>query len=343
MTKTILLTFDYELFLGKHSGSVEHCLIRPTNALVDVLNQHKAKGVFFIDTTYLYRLIERKNNLCASDLEKIETQLIALASNGHYLFHHLHPHWLDAQYIEDVNEWDLGNNQRFSFNDISIEERDAIFDFSVAFLKNIYFKAGISGYPDGYRAGGLFIEPFSVFAQYFKKHQIKYEFSVVPGAVKKGDKLFYDFSTAAKTPYVFEDKVYETNKNGSFIQYPVSTINITGLIKILNGVYYRLNKRATNRIFGDGQSVSQEIRSQEATRKKTLSQFFSVSMPISVEFLNPVNVLQYKKTIREINYMHFLSHPKLLTPISLEALNNFLSYATKKFEVEYDFKKIKIS
>ena len=49
----IFLTYDYELFFGEPSGSVEKCMLEPT---ADLLNLAKGKDVFltfFVDVGYL--------------------------------------------------------------------------------------------------------------------------------------------------------------------------------------------------------------------------------------------------------------------------------------------------
>jgi hypothetical protein len=38
-------------------------------------------------------------------------------------------------------------------------------------------------------------------------------------------------------------------------------------------------------------------------------------------------------------YLHFLSHPKLVSENNLEAFDTFLKDITFKYEVEFDFKK----
>ena len=38
--KQLLVTFDYELFLGNRSGSVDECMITPTNKLVILLGKY---------------------------------------------------------------------------------------------------------------------------------------------------------------------------------------------------------------------------------------------------------------------------------------------------------------
>ena len=54
--KQILLTFDFELFLGSRSGTVDNCLIKPTQELMKVLVPNNLSAIFFVDTLYLHRL-----------------------------------------------------------------------------------------------------------------------------------------------------------------------------------------------------------------------------------------------------------------------------------------------
>ena len=50
--KLLLITFDYELFLGEQSGAVTQCLINPTDRLLASLNSYGLKALFFIDTVF---------------------------------------------------------------------------------------------------------------------------------------------------------------------------------------------------------------------------------------------------------------------------------------------------
>lgn len=47
MMKTIILTLDYELFLGAESGSVEKCMIEPIKDLMSLLNLNDSKMTIF--------------------------------------------------------------------------------------------------------------------------------------------------------------------------------------------------------------------------------------------------------------------------------------------------------
>ena len=51
-----LLTFDDEVYFGRRTGSVEKCLLEPTDALARVAAKHGAPLSFFVDTGYLLAL-----------------------------------------------------------------------------------------------------------------------------------------------------------------------------------------------------------------------------------------------------------------------------------------------
>jgi hypothetical protein len=340
--KDILLTFDYELFLGKKSGSVINCMIRPTNDLLVILRKHNAKAIFFIDTTYVKRLEEVATLYpkAREDLALIIKQLCEMIRQGHYIYHHLHPHWIDATYDPPSNQWDLQNTSHFSIYSISDEIRKELFTYSSSFLSKLYKEVGFTLEPNGYRAGGLFIEPFSCFIDHFRKHNIKYEFSVVPGEKKQGDQLFYDFSTLSiRKPYRFNENLNAIEENGEFIEFPISKIKIAGIWKILNSVYYRKNKtESDHKPFGDGFSVESEINSNIIN--KSLKDYLRFDLAMSAEMLNPVLSKLCLKYISRNEFTHFLSHPKLLSKASLKELDNILSVSRKRYIVEFDHTKM---
>jgi len=339
MKKNILLTFDYELFLGQRSGSVDNCLILPSARILEILKSNNAKAIFFIDTTYLYRLEEQSinNKNAYSDLVKIKKQLIDIAIGGHYLFHHIHPHWLDAQYLEDINQWNLSNTNRFAFTALDDAEKDLLFTYSNGLLSEIYKQANSTNKCDGFRAGGLFIEPFTCFKPYFEKFSINNDFSVSPEEKIVGDKWGYDFTNCPIDRfYTFNDKVSFEDKNGKFIEFPISKIKIEGINKILNSFYYRIGlKMHQNITYGDGLFVAQVAGI--TFQPRSFKSYFSIEMDISVEMLNMALIRLYKKAVKERHYVHFLSHPKLVSEFSLRSFNRLLKFCNKNFVCEYDF------
>ena len=158
MKKKLLLTFDYELFLGDSSGSVSNCMIIPTTKILEILKKFKIKAIFFVDLTYLNRLDNESKKYISvkNDYKEIKDQLLKIKSLGHYIFYHLHPHWLDAKYLCNKNEWDLSEKRKFSLNNLNDKEIHKVFFESKKILKN--FK--LDRQAKGFRAGGLYIQPF---------------------------------------------------------------------------------------------------------------------------------------------------------------------------------------
>jgi len=119
--KNLLFTFDYELFLGSNSGSVQKCMIKPTEILLQSLNAYGIKGIFFVDSTYLVELEKKAQDYekAKTDFNLIKNQLNDMILNGHYVYPHLHPHWMDATYNEASNSWSLENASNYRFESLN--------------------------------------------------------------------------------------------------------------------------------------------------------------------------------------------------------------------------------
>ena len=116
--KEIILTIDYELFLGKETGSVKECMIEPTEKLALILEKNGSKMTVFWDILHYYRLLELENNYSELKQDRIliEEQILDLARRGHDIQLHLHPHWLDAKY--ENSKWNF-NYERFKLHNLS--------------------------------------------------------------------------------------------------------------------------------------------------------------------------------------------------------------------------------
>ena len=208
--KFLLNTFDYELFLGERSGTVENCLIIPTEKILRLLNKNHITGVFFIDTTYLIRLKDTADKFmpAKNDYNKIVLQIRTMIKSGHYVFPHIHPHWLDAVYNEIENQWDLSNISKYRFHNISIQERELLFETSLNILHEIIHESKPDYKIDSYRAGGWTIQPFEDYKPFFLQYNIKFDFSVLPGFSEITTAQHFDFrKIPGKNIYRFENDI----------------------------------------------------------------------------------------------------------------------------------------
>jgi hypothetical protein len=335
--KDILFTFDYELFLGQDSGTVDNCLIIPTNKILSVLNKYNVKGIFFVDTLYLSLLskFSKSNIRCKKDLDKIEKQLVELLKEHHHVYPHIHPHWLDAIYIEKSNTWSLNKLDKYMFSNLLYDEREYVFNESINYLKQLYYRYSIKEDFSAYRAGGWCIQPFSEFTTFFNKHNIQNDFSVLSGSEKDTNSFKFDFSSVKinQFPYNFQNEVTKEEKKGKYKEYPISSIkfNKKSIInKVSEKVLWRI-KHGQN--FGNGKGV-RNISNIEPTKYDNELEM------VSIELLTLTKLKKYLEFINVNDYMQFISHPKMISPHNILMLDVFLSSISNKYRINYDWKKI---
>lgn len=335
--KLLLFTFDYELFLGDKSGSVDACLIKPTDHLLKLLNRYNRKAIFFVDTTYLIRLKEMadKYERARTDFENIKKQIANLVVSGHSVFPHLHPHWLDAQYDEQTNEWSLKDFSKYRFSSINTQQRDFIFENSVEILNEI-IRPVMPGYSmHSYRAGGWSIQPFSDFKPYFEKYGIVNDFSVIPGKYNVSTAHVFDFRNApVKNIYSFKDDIITEFENGPFREFTISSVTLSKLMVWLNFKISGLLKRLKIKPYGKGTTVNSSVIEEDHIQSLN-----SKRIVASFEGLTFITLSKYIKAIKKSNYFQFISHPKLLTKHDLWLLN-ILLFRLRKQDIETDIRKI---
>lgn len=322
--KHLLITFDLELFMGKNSGSVNQNILLPSLKLLEVLKKHEVSSIFYLDTLYLYRLeqVAKKFPKAKSDLDQIYSLLNELILSKAYIFHHIHPHWLDAIYNPSLNTWDLSNNERFSLSCLSESELESVFFQSKSIIEKVY-----QGHTPplffGYRAGGLYAQPFSLYVKHFRNANIKIDSSVLIGAKSNGEnnKSSFDYSDCPKESiYYFDNDMSEKSLNPDFIEIPLNYFNLNGVKKVINGLVFRLNKRLSKwKIYGDGIPTNNQIKSGLKTNK------FRTKETYSIELLNKYKAHLYIQELNRTKMLQIISHPKFFSKGNIESFDYFLS------------------
>lgn len=330
--KNILFTFDYELFLGQRSGSVIKCCIEPTNSLIKIFDQYEIKNaLFFVDTTYLLRLKENLNIKAQEDFKKIKEQLQNLIQKDHYVFPHIHPHWLDAEYLSDINQWDLKNDAKYRFSTLSILERKTLFQQSVQLLYDIIHPINATYKIDAFRAGGWCIQPFDNFMPCFEDQNITSDFSVLRGAMNTSEKQYFDFSDAlSKDIYHFKNNPL-LEETGKFKEYVISIVEITKANQFLNKILLKILWRLKQRSIGDGIGALASGGKSNSEKNKLMEM-------VSIELLTDVRLPLYLKYIERREYIQFISHPKMISSYNLMVFERFLNKFTSRYEFETNYK-----
>jgi hypothetical protein len=332
MNKKLIVTFDYELFLGSESGHVLDALIKPTNLILDVLKKHKQKSIFFVDATYLYKLegVMGKYHQARTDYNLIKGQIKSIIDEGHYVYLHIHPHWINAIYNTEKNTWDLSNTDLYSFSKLSEEQKIMIFNSSYKSLTKIDSRIQI----DGFRAGGLYIQPFECFIGFLKSFSIKNEFSVLPGYISNQKSISFDFSKSTTNDfYNFEKDVVLEKEDGTFTAFPISVFKMNLLQRLINSFWYRFILLTNQkRPMAEGKGTSFPISFCQKN-------FFESYETFSIELMNKVKLAFYLQYLKKNQYLHFISHPKLVNTYQMQMFDLFLGKVSKKYKIISDYKK----
>lgn len=310
--KRAIITFDYELFLGRRTGTVENCVIKPTEAVLRILKKNNAKAIFFVDAAWLLATRDHRIN----EFKIVADQLKEITDAGSSVELHLHPQWLMAEYRN--GEIILNSEGVYKIQNLNDDEILSVFLKSTELLMEITGKK-----PSCFRAGGWCIEPFYKLKESFQKSGIKYDFSVVAGTRIKEGKLYdYDFTSTPKLSYYrFSHTVNKQDDNGLFLEFPLSTYNNNPIYRILNKALLKIKN---DMIFGDGIGAK-----EKSVLKRLLG---SMSFSKGMLMLDRTSSILFRYVLKthfiKSNLLVIVSHPKI---ISLQSLKN-LDFITQRYK-----------
>jgi len=106
MDLSLLVAFDYELFLGRNFVGPEEVLFAPTQRLLERCAALDLKVTFFADICSVWAHREHGQHAYA---DAFEAQLKEAVAQGHDVQLHVHPHWLfarpvDGQWVPDASK-----------------------------------------------------------------------------------------------------------------------------------------------------------------------------------------------------------------------------------------------
>jgi hypothetical protein len=314
----IVLTFDYELFLGRNSGSVENCLIAPTKEILHRIREHAATALFFVDATYLH-LIETSDKQAYA---KVSGQIHEMIDSGCEVGLHLHPHWLDATKIE-AGAWSLENVDRYRLHTLEAAELRQVFSESLESLGRAVGRANSSYRITTFRAGGWCLQPFSNLENLFQEFGIEYDFSVTPGLYKNSlPGHFYDYRNAPqdRITWRFTDDPCVPMSDGMFVEVPVTAFKASLGSLIIN------NRRICGqKISGDGKGVNRGRLRELASKLFAAENLRQLTLDMCSRELLETSLRRTSGRSLRV----FASHPKIFSAVSLGNLDFLLQrYST---------------
>lgn len=317
----LFLTYDYELFFGEPTGTVEKCIIEPTNLLRAIAERTGIKMVFFIDTGYLKQLERFKDQfpLVKYEHDLVKSQISDLIREGHDCQLHIHPHWEDC--LHDGKQW-IMKTDRYKLDDFSDEAIEKIMTDYCDLLQKW------TGQPiHSYRAGGWCLQPFSRIQKAFSKIGIRLDSTVFPGGKFTAGNYYYDFTTAPNlSKWRFSDDLCKVDSNGPFWEYPISNFKYSPVFFWRLFGLGRLQPKLHKPI-GDGYPMA-----SPGLRKQMLTKGMNLSAAADGYFVTKLNAVLRNNKKRGYQEMVILGHPKACTYFALKKLEQFIERNKNKHQ-----------
>lgn len=314
--RKVHITFDYELFFGSETGTVEKCLLEPTERLISLGLEKNVSFVFFVDAGFLNKLQEFKNEeQCAKDLELISKQLRLLVSMKHEIGLHVHPHWEDCSFVN--GKWKI-DTSRYKLSDHGSNTEEIIKKYNLS----LFEIAGVKS--KSFRAGGWCIQPFRIFSSALMKEEIFTDTSVFKNGFHEFEAHQYDFRNAPdKTEWTFSDDVCVEDPNGQFKEIAITSDRISPAFYY--SLYYKMKMDPQRyKPIGDGMWLKD--------KKKIYSQFYKSTSHFACcdgFFASRLNGILDRIMKEKKNRMTVLGHPKSMAPCSFDYLSSFIDHAVR--------------
>ncbi|UCV05487.1 hypothetical protein [Dechloromonas denitrificans] len=311
-----LISLDYELFFGRRTGSVEHCLVEPSEALCKAVHPYGGKLSFFVDVGFLLRLAAEagKSDVLRREYSELCRHLERLQQQGHELQLHIHPHWEDTHWVD--GNWQI-DTQRYRLHDFAEEQ--------ITEIVSRYCKALAAFCPAGsicaFRAGGWVLQPFSKLAGALAANGIEIDSTVFENGQSESDTHLFNFCGAPqKSFWRFDDDPLLEVAQGRFLEVPIAAHPVTPAF-FWKLAFLRKLGRQTDKAFGDGTAIP---LGRNDLLKKLLSRTWSVVSidGRKVDFLEAA-FERYARLGR--NDFVVIGHPKALTRHSIRRLEQFLA------------------
>jgi len=306
----IAITWDYELFFGERSGSVEHCMLEPTNRLLTLADKYNIPFTFFPDAGCLIKFEEQAD--CHQALEKIKLQIRSWDAKGHETGLHIHPHWEKSIWKDGLWQHDLSH---YKLSDFAAEEASRIVEHYAGYMNTI-----LTHPLKSYRAGGWCAQPFAPVAESMKKMGIRLDSSVFKGGKNTTSPYQYDYTAspnAAHWQFTEDPAVFDSE--GAFTEIPIASMNYSPLFFWKLFALGRLNPKQHKPI-GNGVPAK-----GGGSKKELLTRSRRLCVSADGYFSTQLNRALRKAQRANEPFLVVIGHPKALTPFGLHTLEAFIA------------------
>ncbi len=304
--RSVVLTFDYELFFGR-SGTPERCLLEPADALLDELAELGAPGCFFVDAAYLLRILEEPR--ASEDARRVSEQLRRMVAGGHRVELQMHPHWVDAVWLGE-GRWVFPTYRYYQLRALGRERAVDLVVSATEAMAAIAREVDPQYSVQAYRAGGFCAQPFDIIGEAMDAAGLTIDSSVAAGTVAHTATHSFDYRHAPRRAcWRFDTNPVKPAPGGRFAEVPVSSARVGPLTRLRRRVDMVRNPR-DYRSFGDGTHMP--------GYSTILGKILPSQTLLAVESTSPE--LLRAILAHAADAVTLIGHPKSMSPVSLAAL-----------------------
>jgi hypothetical protein len=340
-----LLTFDYEISLGRNLLPLDKVLFEPTSRVLEICRRLSAPATFFPDVCSVWA--HRTAGL-DEYADKFESQMKAAMAAGHDVQLHLHPHWLDSTYQD--GEW-LISTDRMYLHELGFGDGEssagALIKRGVGYLQDLLRPVRPNYRCLAFRAAGLALQPNErEIIKTLIDNGVLVDSSITKGLKMKIDTIWNDYSRvpASANWYMNSEFGIEKEANDGILEIPVASFRSS--IPAQMGFLIR---RAMSVRQIRGTTLSRARRQSRMANMRTMilqnlryvtgrpwfllsfdTKGFSLSM-----LLDGLGHYLARHKNDEIIIACILNHPKLLFDDQMDLMAKFIEESRRKFHVAY--------
>ncbi len=313
----IVLSFDYELYLGENFLSAEEILFNPSKRLIDLLSEEGVSGTFFAD---ICSYIAHEKNGLSSYCDSFERQLKYMQEKGQDVQLHIHPHWYKCSYNgkafeEDVDYYSL---QDFAKNEGLEKIKEIVADAS----NRLNGMLGEGNECVAFRAGGLVMRPYEKeIVRALLENGILIDSTIAPGMDIKEAYVYTNVPQSFNNWNISPEKglFEDDSKNTGLLEVPVGTIrnNPFRFLSVLPKKLRMTPGPAKGTYFGAKKKKAEEIR---ATKVQTLKRRLCGTSILSMDTKTADLLLTEIKAVYKAHHcdksdyaIALIAHPKTMT------------------------------
>lgn len=317
----IYLTFDYELFLGPRTGTVEKCLLEPTQRIMEIGKRYGVCFTFFVDVLYLLKAKEYigMSEIIRQNYDLVCQQIIDLAKEGHSIQLHLHPQWYYSTYNLNQEEWQL-DFEHYSLDACPKQDVEKMVKDGMQKLKELSGQSVTA-----FRAGGYCFPQNPGYADLLYKYGIRKDSSVFMYRMESASFWNFDYSNIIDYErYRFNDSANTAIENGRFEEYPIASAKMLPCYCIPKRLIIGLIYKKKGSVSGDGLGVG----ARRSVSAKMWSIFnlmtHSIILPASIDSKKSVFLDSIIKSAvrKESDIFVIIGHPKNTSELGLIKLND---------------------